>query len=50
MTQVIHTENLTKHYGDVQAAEAINLDINEGEIYGFLGWAMRRMVLKQARG
>lgn len=37
MTQVIHTENLTKHYGEVKAAEAINLDINEGEIYGFLG-------------
>lgn len=37
MTQVIHTENLTKHYGEVQAAEAINLDISEGEIYGFLG-------------
>ncbi len=37
MTHVINTENLTKHYGEVQAAEAINLDINEGEIYGFLG-------------
>lgn len=37
MSYVIQTEDLTKHYGEVQAAEAINLQIKQGEIYGFLG-------------
>ena len=34
---VIRTENLTKHYGEIHAAEAVNLMIKQGEIYGFLG-------------
>jgi ABC-2 type transport system ATP-binding protein len=33
----IHTEGLTKHYGDLQALVDLNLDINGGEIFGFLG-------------
>jgi len=37
MTEVIRTENLTKHYGEVHAAEAVDLHIQQGEIYGFLG-------------
>ncbi len=37
MNEVIHTENLTKHYGELHAAEAVNLNIKQGEIYGFLG-------------
>lgn len=37
MSSVIITENLTKRYGEVHAAEAVNLNINPGEIYGFLG-------------
>jgi ABC-2 type transport system ATP-binding protein len=37
MTDVIQTENLTKHYGKVHAAEAVHLQIKQGEIYGFLG-------------
>jgi ABC-2 type transport system ATP-binding protein len=37
MTHVIHTENLTKHYGDVHAAEDVTLHIKKAEIYGFLG-------------
>ena len=37
MTHVIQTENLTKHYGDVHAVEKINLNVKQGEIYGFLG-------------
>lgn len=37
MDYVIHTDNLTKHYGDVHAAELVNLSIRKGEIYGFLG-------------
>jgi ABC-2 type transport system ATP-binding protein len=36
-TPVIHTEELTKRYGSLAAAEGINLQINQGEIYGFLG-------------
>jgi ABC-2 type transport system ATP-binding protein len=34
---VIHTENLTKHYGDVKALIDLDLDIPAGEIFGFLG-------------
>jgi len=37
MSYVIQTEDLTKHYGEVQAAEAVHLQIKQGEIYGFLG-------------
>jgi ABC-2 type transport system ATP-binding protein len=37
MTDVILTEDLTKHYGEVHAAEAVHLRIKQGEIYGFLG-------------
>jgi len=33
----IHTEGLTKHYGDVQALVDLDLDIGPGEIFGFLG-------------
>ncbi len=34
---VIHTEGLTKHYGDVRAVVDLNLDIRAGEVFGFLG-------------
>ncbi len=37
MNEVIHTVNLTKHYGKVKAAEQISLSVNKGEIYGFIG-------------
>ncbi|MDX2431804.1 MAG: ABC transporter ATP-binding protein [Bacteroides sp.] len=37
MSSVIQTEDLSKHYGEVHAAEAVNLQIKQGEIYGFLG-------------
>lgn len=37
MSIVIQTEDLSKHYGPVQAVEAMNLQVNQGEIYGFLG-------------
>ena len=33
----IHTEGLTKHYGDVKALVDLDLDIRPGEIFGFLG-------------
>jgi len=34
---VIQTTNLTKKYGDFVAVDNINLNIPEGQIYGFLG-------------
>jgi ABC-2 type transport system ATP-binding protein len=34
---MIHTENLTKKFGDVLAVEGLNLDVAEGEVFGFLG-------------
>ncbi len=37
MIEVIKTDNLTKHYGDVRAVDGISLSVMEGEIYGFLG-------------
>lgn len=33
----IHTENLTKRFGSFVAVDAISFDVNEGEIFGFLG-------------
>lgn len=34
---VIHTEGLTKRYGDFIAANDISIDVHAGEIFGFLG-------------
>lgn len=34
---MIHTENLTKKFGNVVAVENLTLDIREGEVFGFLG-------------
>ena len=34
---VIETKDLTKAYGDLVAVNKLNLHINEGEIFGFLG-------------
>jgi len=34
---MIHTETLTKKFGDVTAVEGLSLDISEGEVFGFLG-------------
>jgi ABC-2 type transport system ATP-binding protein len=33
----IHTERLTKHYGDVQALVDLDLEVRVGEVFGFLG-------------
>ncbi len=33
----ILTEGLTKHYGDVQALIDLDLQVNQGEVFGFLG-------------
>jgi len=37
MENVIHTENLTKLYGDFPAVADLNLDVFKGEVYGYLG-------------
>ena len=37
MTDVIRTQNLTKHYGDQRAVDALNLCVEQGQVYGFLG-------------
>ncbi len=34
---MIRTENLTKKFGNVTAVEGLNLDVKEGEVFGFLG-------------
>lgn len=36
-TPAIRTVGLTKHYGDVKALEDLDLQVEEGEIFGFLG-------------
>jgi len=34
---MIHTEGLTKHYGELVAVDNVNFDVQPGEIFGFLG-------------
>ncbi len=37
MTAVIETHALTKRYGELRAVDAVDLRVEQGEIYGFLG-------------
>jgi len=37
MNIIIRTENLGKNFGKVKALDDLNLEINEGELYGLLG-------------
>lgn len=34
---VIQSKNLTKYYGKVLALDGVDLDVKEGEVYGFIG-------------
>ncbi|MBE3068027.1 MAG: hypothetical protein IMZ73_11490 [Chloroflexi bacterium] len=34
---MIHTDNLAKKFGAILAVESLNLDVAEGEVFGFLG-------------
>ena len=34
---MIHTENLTKDFGEKRAVDSLTIDVGEGEIFGFLG-------------
>ncbi len=35
--EIIRTENLTKKYGDLLALNKLNIEVKEGEVFGFLG-------------
>ena len=37
ITDIIRTENISKHYGEVHAVSDMSLNVRKGEIYGFLG-------------
>lgn len=37
MKNILKVSNLTKKFGNFSALDGINLEINEGEIYGFIG-------------
>jgi ABC-2 type transport system ATP-binding protein len=37
ITDIIRTENISKHYGEVHAVSEMSLNVRKGEIYGFLG-------------
>jgi len=37
MKNIIETENLTKKFGDFTAVDSVSLNVEKGEIYGFLG-------------
>jgi ABC-2 type transport system ATP-binding protein len=37
MVAVLKTEGLTKHFGRFRAVQDLNLEVDEGDIYGFLG-------------
>ena len=34
---VVRTRGLTKRYGEVRAVDAVDLEVSEGDVYGFLG-------------
>jgi ABC-2 type transport system ATP-binding protein len=37
MASAVHTEDLTKRYGETLALDALDLDVMPGEVYGYLG-------------
>jgi ABC-type sugar transport system ATPase subunit len=37
MADAIHTEGLTKRYGETLALDSLDLAVREGEVYGYLG-------------
>ncbi len=34
---MIHTKNFAKIFSEILAVESLNLDVAEGEVFGFLG-------------
>lgn len=49
MRPVIEIENLTKYYGKHRGIEHLNLVVDEGEFFGFIGRTERERVLRSAR-
>jgi ABC-type multidrug transport system ATPase subunit len=55
MVAVLQTEGLTKHFGKFQAVQDLNLEVQEGDLYGFLGpngsgkTTTMRMILRLVR-
>lgn len=37
MNSVVSIRNLSKQYGKVKALQNINIEVNEGELFGFIG-------------
>ena len=37
MNPLLKTQNLSKHFGGLQAVEGVNFDLNEGEIRAIIG-------------
>ncbi|MCI0816487.1 MAG: ATP-binding cassette domain-containing protein, partial [Chloroflexi bacterium] len=37
MSAVIELDGLTKHYGSARGIADVDLEVNEGEVFGFLG-------------
>lgn len=37
MTNTIHTESLSKHFGDIKSVNDITIDVEQSEVFGFLG-------------
>lgn len=37
MNEVIHIENLSKHFTEVKAVDELSFSVQKGEVYGFLG-------------
>jgi ABC-type multidrug transport system ATPase subunit len=36
-SSAIHTHGLTKRYGELRAVDTVDIDVREGDVYGFLG-------------
>lgn len=43
---MLRIKHLTKKYGDKTAVDDLNLHIQQGEIYGFIGHNVPRYILK----
>ncbi len=55
MVAVLRTEGLTKHFGALRAVQEVSLEVEEGDVYGFLGLngagktTTMRMILRLVR-
>jgi len=42
---IMTVNDLYKNYGDVRALQGINLEVNKGEVYGFIGRGVKPLCL-----